>query len=410
VKPCETVSRHERFPIAIKSGSVAVKIYRVRHKGAAKGYVFSLVYSTATGRKVRQFVNLNEAKEEGRLAASRIAEGQAEASQLSRSDRDDLVAARQITGSVPLIAALQEWAKAREIVGTDLLSAAEAWKRRQTKHERILVSDAVDRFIAGKVADGVNTGASYKSILGALKRDLGARYLDALNSRDWQAWLNTRADPVTRNTFRKRAVTLSRWAKRQGYLPREVTTESEMTERAQEPPPSRDILKPADLRKLLHAFEDRPDLLPAIVLSAFCGLRSKEAHFQTWEDIDLDREHVRVSRAKAGTFASRLVPLPACAAKWLRLTPAAGRTGRIHSHKTDVFTLVRNLARARKVEIPKNALRKSWVSYRLAKTQDLAATAFEAGHSVAVEIRNYRELATPAEARAWFAIVPERLS
>jgi hypothetical protein len=58
------------------------------------------------------------------------------------------------------------------------------------------------------------------------------------------------------------------------------------------------------------------------------------------------------------------------------------------------------------VKIPENSLRKSWVSYRLAQTKDLAATALEAGHSATVEIRNYRELATPAAAAAWFAIHP----
>lgn len=406
MKSCETDSPANRFPLTIKSGAVAVKIYKVRHKLAPAGHVFSLAYSTAEGRKVRQFADLDEAKAEARIIAGRISAGHADGAQLSRSDRDELLKAREIAGDVPFLAALGEWSKAREIVGAEILAACEAWKRRQTKHRRILVGDAIGNFLASKIAAGVDTGASYESILGATKRELGERYLDAITARDWQVWLERRKGPVTRNTFRKRIITLSRWARRQGYLPREVTTEAEMTERAQEPAPSREILNPDQLAKLLAVFIDRPDLLPAIVLSVFCGLRSKEAHFQLWEDIDLRQKHVRVSRAKVGTAAARMVPLPDCASAWLRLTPSAEQTGRIHPHKTEVFTLIRNLARVRQVKIPENSLRKSWVSYRLAQTKDLAATALEAGHSATVEIRNYRELATPAAAAAWFAIHP----
>ena len=97
--------------MTVRSGSVAVKIYRVRQPKARLGYVFSLAYSSPEGRKVRQFAALEEAKQEAQLAADRIATGHAEASNISRSDGEELIAARRLTGEVPLLSALQECVK-----------------------------------------------------------------------------------------------------------------------------------------------------------------------------------------------------------------------------------------------------------------------------------------------------------
>ena len=54
-----------------------------------------------------------------------------------------------------------------------------------------------------------------------------------------------------------------------------------------------------------------------------------------------------------------------------------------------------------------NALRHSFISYRVAQTQNVAQVALEAGNSPQMIFKHYRELVTPKEAEAWFAIVPE---
>jgi hypothetical protein len=53
-----------------------------------------------------------------------------------------------------------------------------------------------------------------------------------------------------------------------------------------------------------------------------------------------------------------------------------------------------------------NGLRHSFISYRCATTKNLPAVAMEAGNSVTVINKHYRELTTEAEGKAWFAIVP----
>ena len=53
-----------------------------------------------------------------------------------------------------------------------------------------------------------------------------------------------------------------------------------------------------------------------------------------------------------------------------------------------------------------NALRHSFISYRVAQTRDIAAVALEAGNSPRMVFAHYRELCTESEAAEWFAVVP----
>ena len=54
----------------------------------------------------------------------------------------------------------------------------------------------------------------------------------------------------------------------------------------------------------------------------------------------------------------------------------------------------------------KNALRHSFISYRVAESKDAAAVALEAGNSARMIFQHYRELVTPEEAKEWFGILP----
>ena len=54
-----------------------------------------------------------------------------------------------------------------------------------------------------------------------------------------------------------------------------------------------------------------------------------------------------------------------------------------------------------------NALRHSFISYRVAATQDVAKVSLEAGNSPRVVFSNYRELVRPADATKWFGIAPD---
>jgi hypothetical protein len=70
---------------------------------------------------------------------------------------------------------------------------------------------------------------------------------------------------------------------------------------------------------------------------------------------------------------------------------------------------LRKLARKKGVDLKwkHNALRHSFISYRVAETQNVAQTALEAGNNPKIIFSNYRELVKPADAVKWFSVEPE---
>ncbi len=59
------------------------------------------------------------------------------------------------------------------------------------------------------------------------------------------------------------------------------------------------------------------------------------------------------------------------------------------------------------VEWKHNALRHSFISYRVADVKDVPRVALEAGNSPVMIFRHYREIVTAESAKAWFAIAPK---
>ena len=53
-----------------------------------------------------------------------------------------------------------------------------------------------------------------------------------------------------------------------------------------------------------------------------------------------------------------------------------------------------------------NALRHSFISYRVAQIQNVAQVALEAGNSPRMVFSNYRELVRPVDAEKWFGVTP----
>jgi hypothetical protein len=59
-----------------------------------------------------------------------------------------------------------------------------------------------------------------------------------------------------------------------------------------------------------------------------------------------------------------------------------------------------------KMRWKKNALRHSYISYRVAECADVARVADESGNSPAVIKANYLKRVKPDQAKEWFGIVP----
>jgi hypothetical protein len=65
------------------------------------------------------------------------------------------------------------------------------------------------------------------------------------------------------------------------------------------------------------------------------------------------------------------------------------------------------LAETLKIEWPRNVLRHSYISYRIAIVQSADQVALEAGNSPSIIFKHYRELTTPEVAEKWFGIMPK---
>ena len=124
-----------------------------------------------------------------------------------------------------------------------------------------------------------------------------------------------------------------------------------------------------------------------------------------WEDIKWDRGHIEIAGRKAKTASRRLVPLTDNLKAWLE--PWRDETGEIVSFD-DVSGALCDVAM--KAAIPggwrRNAMRHSFISYRVAKTGDVPRTALEAGNSPEMIFRHYRAVVDPQSADEWFGIMP----
>ena len=366
---------------------------------------------------MRQFTDPDSALLEARIKAQQIASGRADMADLTRNDRDELQEARKIADGVPLVSAIQEWAKAKKLTAGQIIPAAEQWARTNSvEFESIDLRKAVDRFITAKTKAGKQGEITYRSRLEPLVSFFGAAVrLDEITSRQLGAYLEQFQNAVTRNDMRKRAVALFNWAQRSAYLPRGVQLEIEHTERAKEQPTEIGILTPAEFKSLLEWFRDvHPKYLGAVVLAGFCGIRIDEVQGkkqdrskrQIWEDIDMKRKFVRVTTAKTNTPAWRLVPLCDAAIDWLML--CENREGSVCP--AGGLETARILAKRAGKKIPANAFRHSFISYQIARTGDKAATATMAGNSVAEIDRRYRVPLTPEDGSAWFEIRPNEIA
>ena len=405
------VRKDREWPREIVVGAVTVPVYRVKHPSNRSGWAYVAVYSTPEGRKRQKFADPEAAIAEARLQAGKLAAGRVEAAGMSRGERDEWSAACQLAGDIPLLSAMQEWRKAHDLCGSDLVAAAQSWKDLHgAARKEISVPDAVAEFLKAKDRQGVDTKASYRKILPRLSSlDLPMGTVTAGMLDDWihatfRQQGKQEAHPVTYNTARQRLVTVWRWARKRGYLPKAAQTEAELLERAREPREQIGILTVAQFGSLLRLLrKEHPAHLAVGVLAGFCGLRRCEVHTQQWSDVMIDRGQLRVTNAKRNTPAMRLVELAPAAVEWLKLCKR--EEGGLVSPSMGIDR-VRQFAREAEITCPENGFRHSFISYRVAKTGDVAATALQAGNSPNVIFSNYRELVTKVEGESWFNLTP----
>jgi len=399
-------AKRQRFPIIIKRGSCAVKIYRDRKP---TGTYYRVAYHIGGKRHRLHHNDLEKAIAEAEAKAAQLSRGDIDAVQLTGRDR--LVYGRALEAirehGLPLDAAALEYSEARKLLdGVPLVDAVRFYSRHHGRGiKRKSVADAVDAMIAAKTAKGVSQVylADVRYRLGAFKEAFRCD-VSALVPDDVAGFFQRlRLSPRSHNNFLRMLRTFFAFAQRHGWLSKETDLLARVEKRSEKPAPV-EIFTPAQLAILLK--NASAEFAPCLALGAFAGLRAEEILRLDWADIERRPGFIEVAAHKAKTATRRIVPLSDNLARWLAIAPR--NASRVWPHSKDCFFhAMRDVAADAKIKWKQNALRHSFISYRLAEIQDVNRVALEAGNSPQMIFRHYRELATPEQARTWFEIKPK---
>lgn len=106
---------------------------------------------------------------------------------------------------------------------------------------------------------------------------------------------------------------------------------------------------------------------------------------------------------KAKTRARRLAPVTGNLVAWLK--GCGKREGKVWPHSSPyMFELQAKAAEDAEVPWKHNALRHSFISYRVATIKNVDQVALEAGNSPEMIFQHYRELVTADATESWFSI------
>jgi len=393
-------------PIVIKKGHASVRIYATKNRGKP---LYCLAYQFA-GRRIRKnFRLLEESRKEGNEIVVKLAAGQLQAAAMGNREAEIYAAACEASrrAGKDLLPAVTEYAEAVAILKGQgsVIESARYFVQHHRKLEAKLVPDVVEAFKKSKEKLSERYRGDIKQRLGVFAGTFKG-YVANITATEIEEWLDRRGgSPRSRNNNRACVQTLFGFAKRRGWLPRDKATEADLVERVKDEGGEIEIFTPVEMGKLLAVTP--PDLLPFMLLCGFAGLRHAEACRIQWEDIRFAEGFIEVTAKNAKTAQRRLVPITENLGAWLARYHRA--RGAVVPCEKEAWTRVRHIGPEAGVTWKHNGLRHSFASYRLASVQDAAKVALEMGNSPAMIFHSYRQLVTPAQAQAWFAIRPEKI-
>ena len=182
------------------------------------------------------------------------------------------------------------------------------------------------------------------------------------------------------------------------------------------------ILEVKEAELLLNTAHSSPELqlLPAIVLGLFCGIRTEEIKQLKWGNLNLDDSdpHLIVPREIAKKRRMRRVEIPTNAAEWLlQCTDKSGpiTPNRFENDYQRRFRsllircgFIEKVKGGYKSHWKRNAMRHSFGTYHFALQGDPIKTSVQMGHKTGDDVLfdHYRNLATKNDAKAYFALFP----
>lgn len=310
--------------------------------------------------------------------------------------------------------AVEEYCQAVSLLrGTPLVEAVSAFARRRRLVRPITIGNLVDLY-ARSSAGAAGAKGNRKRL--AYLEQFAASFpgeLKDLDGQELQVWLDGLTGTTPERHLRECRAALAdlfHWARRQRYWAYNEALPTDTLELKGDAPESRyDLLVAADLQTLLiaarKAEKDSPHILRAILLGGLAGLRYEEIAALRWEEVSLVENHIHVP----GASTARRVRISPSLARWLRDLPRKDELV-VGAHPMDAHQLrleTVRLAQQSQLTWPRNALRNAWLAHTVALLANPGEVSAQAGLETTADLAPYLGLVTPAEAQAWFSIVPE---
>jgi len=398
-----------KFPVKVTEGGVTAKIRKTTQTKNGKDYVIYLVdYILLGKRKQVGRTSFEDAKQHALEACRSISRGRQDSFTLANQDRLVYLRATEALspGGFPLDMAATEYAAAMQILGgkTSIADACRDWmKRNSTECPRILLPKAVEQFKQEAETDNKSDerrkqfrivldrfAESFTDEAHTVTPGLISGYLAKLP-------LSERSKKNHRDVIG----CFNRWLILKGYLPKGTNWLENVQKYSGRKLAPIAIYTPDELTKLLQA---AGDMTPFIAIGAFAGLRHAEISRLDWSEIDLDDGFIEVKAIKSKTGERRLVPIYDNLKKCL-LTYHQ-KTGKVVAY-ANINKQLAKVARRAGIKWKHNALRHSYISYRVAECADIPRVADEAGNSPQMIRQHYLRRVKPALAAQWFGIMPD---
>jgi integrase len=262
------------------------------------------------------------------------------------------------------------------------------------------VSQAIEKLTENSKDCSVRYRRDLKYRFGRFEKEFSGRMMAEIKTGELDTFLNDlELGAVSQNTFRRRLVTLWKFASKEGWCDATVATN---TRRATEEAPDEvGILTPEELTRLLNVAAK--DTLAYWAIAAFTGLRASELERLEWSDVNHD--HILVRARNSKTKTRRAVDIQKNLLRWLEL--CRGGNGKVAPLNLRT-KLLADRERAGLTTWKSNCLRHSFGSYYLAVSQSADKTAYQMGNTPEIIEGHYRQVVAPADAARWWAIEPSR--
>ena len=321
----------------------------------------------------------------------------------------------------PLHVIVEEWQRFRAAVpGGSLDEVSAMWKRMrprgpeaqqvgassiETLQQKMIVSLEQSAQASGSRRNVVG----FKHDLARFSKQFGRRRIAEVSAEEVQTWLRgLGVGPRRQDNIRAELVTFFHFARSNGHLIEELRTEPEKVPKIYKASGEISYYLPSELRRYFQQVDER--WLPWLAIAAFAGLRSSEIGRLEWKDFDWTERRLYVPASKAlKVRRRRRVPIEDNLFAWL--LPWHQATGKLYDLADPQGAWTKTTARlAEKAQIPwrNNNLRHSYGTFQMARHENFGLVAAWMGNSEAKVKSNYDGVASPPEAKEWFAVMPDR--